>query len=381
MDFQKTSPGFRRAIQFVFLSFGFTALSDPNIFKSFQRLLFYTRVHFEFCFDAGIWTPDRRGLYARTPDLRASLSQLSQLHNEIVDALRQIDAGKTTRGRALIQNASSLYLPIVRSYHHRQFSDLLAILLLLQRGGQVEVMHDMRRRLQSLARSNLLRNDPRKVIFGALDDPHLPLDPTGHLYLAYDAYCRHLWFSRTGRAQVKDHFSYNQASFPRADIGGFYEIFLGKPLGLVKLDLFRIDGDLGEESHEAFSIWHTAIRSFGYEQKHEEMFELAQILCIRVDRLGLEFDYHQWRQLNLDSSLSYFLLGDAYHRISDFQNARAAFYEACRLRDIIIPAERYDSTRIAALRKLDFITQKLEGHSVASFLCGQLLDGMYSTVT
>ncbi|CAI7593061.1 unnamed protein product [Penicillium manginii] len=212
-------------------------------------------------------------------------------------------------------------------------------------------------------------------MFEALEDAHLPLDSTGHLYLAYDSYCRYLWFSKNDQTQLKDHFSYNQASFPRADAGEFYEIFRGKPLELVKLDLARVDGDLGEENHEVFSIWHTAIRSFGYEQRHEEMFNLAQTLSIRVDRLGYEFEYHQWRQLNLDSSLSYFLLGDAYEKRGDFQNARAAFYEACRLRDIIIPVDNYDSARIAALRGLESTTQKLEGRSVANFLCKQLLNG------
>jgi hypothetical protein len=50
--------------------------------------------------------PDERGLYARNEELRASLSQLSKLHNLIVDVLRQFKDGDIERGRALIRSTS-----------------------------------------------------------------------------------------------------------------------------------------------------------------------------------------------------------------------------------------------------------------------------------
>ncbi|KAE8362770.1 hypothetical protein BDV27DRAFT_131048, partial [Aspergillus caelatus] len=50
----------------------------------------------------------------------------------------------------------------------------------------------------------------------------LPLDATGHLYLSFDVYCRHIWKSRTGLDNVKAWYSCNQASFPRVDPAGFF---------------------------------------------------------------------------------------------------------------------------------------------------------------
>lgn len=377
---RKISNKVRRDVFTLPLCFSFIALRDPNVFRTFQRLLFHTRVHFDHCFDTGIWAPDERGLYARNEELKFSLIQLSNLHNVVVDALRQIRDGDIERGRALIQGTSPLHMSIVKTNHHRQFSDILAIFLLLHRRSQFGIMREMQQGFHFLARGNLLHNDPRIAMFASLVDENLPLDSTGHLYLAYDAYCRHLWFTRVGQALAKDFFSYNQASFPRADPGEFYQCFRGKHLELIKLDLTEVDSDLGEESHESFIIWHTTVRSLGNEGRPDEMLRIIKVLCQRVDRLGREFDYHQWRQLNVDSSLSYYLLGDAYERQGDLQNARVAFYEACRLRDLIIPAERYDSPRISALIKLQSIIKRLEASSMTTFLCKQLLEGMYSTI-
>jgi hypothetical protein len=33
-----------------------------------------------------------------------------------------------------------------------------------------------------------------------------PLDSAGHLYLAFDAYCRHLWMSKVGQDGVRLRF-------------------------------------------------------------------------------------------------------------------------------------------------------------------------------
>lgn len=49
-------------------------------------------------------------------------------------------------------------------------------------------------------------------MFEALEK--LSLESAGHLYLAFDAYCRNLWMSKVGKDGVKAHYSYNQASFP-----------------------------------------------------------------------------------------------------------------------------------------------------------------------
>lgn len=48
---------------FVPLSFNFSRVSDLDYFTSFQRLLWFTSVHFDTCFERGIWTIDKRGVY------------------------------------------------------------------------------------------------------------------------------------------------------------------------------------------------------------------------------------------------------------------------------------------------------------------------------
>ncbi|KAF7596808.1 hypothetical protein BBP40_012407 [Aspergillus hancockii] len=91
----------RRSSIFIPLSSNLTYLSHPDTFKNFQRLLFYTRVHFETSFESGRWAPDERGLYARSAELRAGLTELSYLHNLVFDALKQFNAGEHDKGGPL----------------------------------------------------------------------------------------------------------------------------------------------------------------------------------------------------------------------------------------------------------------------------------------
>lgn len=79
------------------------------------------------------------------------------------------------------------------------------------------------------------------MMFEALQK--LPIDSKGHLYLAFDAYCRHLWMSKVAQDGCKAHYSYNQASFPRADPGGFYDFYRGKSLNDITATLESADRD------------------------------------------------------------------------------------------------------------------------------------------
>ncbi|KAE8376966.1 hypothetical protein BDV26DRAFT_293646 [Aspergillus bertholletiae] len=85
-------PKSKRNIDYIDLSFRFGSLTQPEKFRSFQRLLFYTRSHFESCFESGRWAPDSRGLYARNADLQADLTNLSNMHNKVSHALTEFRA-------------------------------------------------------------------------------------------------------------------------------------------------------------------------------------------------------------------------------------------------------------------------------------------------
>ncbi|KAJ0419735.1 hypothetical protein BJY00DRAFT_313657 [Aspergillus carlsbadensis] len=275
-----------RPVTFIYLPFNFTLLDDPAIFRNFRRLLFFTRVHFETSFDRGSWAPNDRGLYARTAELRAGLSWLSQLHNEVVAALKQFKQGTPTRGRAILRDAFGHNEFIVNTSHHRQLSDILAVLLLILRAGFTDIYLWLISDLIHLARRHLRQNDPRRVMFEFLwtlprggPDAHVHL---GQLYFAFAAYCRYLWRTRIGNDDLRAYISYNQASFPRADAGVFYDFFDGKDLATIDAILASVDEQLGQLSHEAFLLWHTALRFLLAESRSAEMVSITEGFCVRL---------------------------------------------------------------------------------------------------
>ncbi|GFF83148.1 predicted protein [Aspergillus lentulus] len=344
----------RRYLTWFYLPFSLaSALSDPAAFKNFQHLLFATRVHFESSFERGIWAPNNQGLYARSPDLRVQLTELSQLHNLVVDALKQFSMGETGRGGAQIRAASLLYERVVRSRHHRQLPDLLAILLLIWRSGHKQLQQSITAKLSREARRVLIPNDPRRIMFECLT----MLDPEHicHLYLAFDGYCRYLWMaymSKINHDMMKAYYSYNQASFPRADVGGFYSLYSGMSLDGIEKYLVKADLELGSYSTETFALWHTALRYLWSEERYLEMAFLSQRLCDRVGQLEASLDYTEHKQLNLDGALTFYLLGQAQEALGYPLTARGSFDKSVQLRNLVLPDDRWDAAKGAALSKL-----------------------------
>ena len=105
------------------------------------------------------------------------------------------------------------------------------------------------------------------------------MDSTGDLYVAFDAYCRHLWMSRADTDGIKAYYSYNQASFPRADTGSFYDLYTRKTLADTCLILEKVDKDFGVDNYARFTMWHTAIRCFLAEEKYSEAEQVSRRLC------------------------------------------------------------------------------------------------------
>lgn len=367
----------RRLLIFIPLPFNLTSLSDSGVFERFQRFLFQARVHFESSFDSEKWAPDNRGLYARNDELRAGLAELSTLHNMLIDALNQFKEGKNSRGGALIRNAFVLQESIVKNHHHRQFPDILAILSTMQRSGRGEICGYMTKNLFEWARISLQDNDPRRIMFEILKD--LPLDSMDHLYLAFDSYCRRLWMSRAGSNHYKAHYSYNQASFPRAETGEFFDLYKGKRLDEIFLILREVDKELDEYSHETICLWHTAIRYLHAEGRYAEMVKISKALCMRLVQLEEIFDYSQRRQLNLDASLSYYLLGQAEEAQGDLMNALGSFALSVSTRKQVVPNNKWDPAKAAALRNVESLAIRLEIRPIA-VSCRQHLDESYSSM-
>lgn len=63
--------------------------------------------------------------------LKSDLSTLSDMHNKVSHALAQFQAGQNERGQALMRSTSPIHESIVKNHPHRQFPDVLAILLLI----------------------------------------------------------------------------------------------------------------------------------------------------------------------------------------------------------------------------------------------------------
>ncbi|KAL4814674.1 hypothetical protein BDW67DRAFT_176865 [Aspergillus spinulosporus] len=327
----RTSP---RNITWIWFPFNITKLSDPVIFRNFQYLLFTTRVHFESCFDRGEWAPNHKGLYARMPELRAQLVVLNKLHNTVFRALKQLEKGENDRAQALLRSAFTLHRSV--------------ILLMVRRAGHEELQQSIVADLASLAKQVLPQNDPRRLMLECLKElnmKELDLDKLRPLYLAFDVYCRFLWMSKTGSNYIKAYYSYNQARFPRADAGELYSLYKGRTLVEIQNILARVDVEFDKYSHENMTLWHTAMEYLWSEEKYVEMGFICRHLSNRILRLGEAFDYRQDPQLNHDVSTTLLLLGLAQEAQGCPYTARESFEKAARVRDLIIPRDRWDPAR------------------------------------
>ncbi|KAL2863364.1 uncharacterized protein BJX67DRAFT_374565 [Aspergillus lucknowensis] len=334
------------------------ALHDPDAFRNFQHLLFTTRVHFESSFSHGTWALNHQGLYARTTELRQQLTDLSRFHNTISHALNEMNGIKPERGRALWETASTMHRTIVQNSHHRQFPDIVGILLVAWRDGNEQLQQSIRDDLVRLARTTLAENEPRRIMFECLE--RLDLTQIAPLYIAYDSYCRALWMSKVQGDPVKAYYSYNQASFPRAEAGQFYSLFQGMDLRGIQVILDRMEMELGPLTHEALC----------------EMDCITRQLCDRVDRLGMDFDYNQDRQLNLDAAMTFILFGDSRNEQGFVADAREAFNRAVQLRNQIVPEDVWDAARAAALNNLVELDTRL-GSVLTADASAASIDRMY----
>lgn len=366
-----------RNITFVPLSFEFSRLG--GFFKSFQRLLWYTRTYFDGCFDNGIWTPDARGVYGRSEELRSGLVQLSKMHNMICDALKHLRRGDYDRWWALSRTANLLSDTVAQTYHHRQFPDVLAILLLLERHGQSDTRFRLAKDLHDWATAKplLSSNDPRRHMFRELTD--LPVDSTGDLYLAFDACCRELWMQKVRGDEIVAYYSYNQASLPRAAPGRFYDLYQGKSLDQIKLVLSKVEERFELLDHASICLWHTSIRYLLQELRYDDAEHVCSDLSMRLEGLDMPPANFEQHQLNVDVALTFFLLGSSQHSQGKFLEAIGSFERCVDLRSLIVPENKWDPTLASALERLRDLAQRLGDVETESAVDNRL-QSIYSVV-
>ncbi|KAH8728419.1 hypothetical protein GQ44DRAFT_824226 [Phaeosphaeriaceae sp. PMI808] len=364
-----------RAPHFIFipLAFKFSRLSDLDYFKGFQRLLWYTSVHFNSCFDMEIWSKDENGIYNRSPHLRLGLSNLSLLHNKLWAALKDWRRGQQDRWWVGVRAAFELHESVVRTNHHRQFPDLLAIALLYERHGRMDVRTMMTKDLFDWAQYALPRNDPRINMFQELHQ--LPWDATGHLFLAFDAYCRDLWQSRTAKDdEFKANFGYNQASFPRAERGRFYSLYERKTSSEIRTILASVDQNFNSAFESArICLWHSAIRYHLYERRYDEAEILSSTLGSYLKQLQ---DWKEQKQPNLDTALTFSLLGAARVSLGRHSEALTNFEECLEIRGFMVPDGVWDACIVGALEKARGLATQLNIPTTVE-RCATRLDAIY----
>lgn len=320
-------PTTRRQLFFVRLPFEFHTLNDPEVFRDFQRMLWLAGVHFHSCFDSGKWTADGNGLYNRDDSHIADLAELSRLHNGLVDAIQKKKIndehikkfgddggdGDGTLWQALTNLAKRNLAQIVTTDHHRQMPDILGIIRMLQMSGHAAIQSELCDQLQQNVDKYLGSGDPRRKLFHHLSKlpDGMQWDPEGHIPQAFDAYCRDIWMTKLGTGDtngMKPYYSYNQATFPRADPGRFYEKFHNKKVGEIIAILEGVDREMGLYESPTFCLWHTAINYLHEDPDKAGFQRVSSRLAERVSnpKEGVIFDHGQ---LNFDAAQTLYFLG------------------------------------------------------------------------
>jgi hypothetical protein len=186
--------------------------------------------------------------------------------------------------RALTHLAKRQLKQIVTTYHHRQMPDILRIIRMIQKDGPAAIQRELCIQIQQTADKYLSSSDPRRKLFHHLSQlPHgRQWDPEGHMPQAFDAFCRDIWMVRLGRDDLKTYYSYNQASFPRADPGRFYEKFHNKEADEIIADLEEVDQKMGLYESATFCLWHTAINYLHQDIDKTGFDRVTSALAMRV---------------------------------------------------------------------------------------------------
>jgi hypothetical protein len=187
----------------------------------------------------------------------------------------------------------------------------------------------------------------------------LPVDPTGDLYLAFDACCRQLWMQNVRGEEIVAYYSYNQATFPRADTGQFYSLYQGKSLDEITLILSKVGEKFELHDHASFFLWHTSIRYLLSELRWCDAEHICNDLSMRLKGLDTSSVIIEQRQLNVDVAMTFYLLGLSQNHQGKFLGAMYSFKRCVELRSLLVLGDSWDPTLTSALEKLKDLAQRL----------------------
>ncbi|KAL4795266.1 hypothetical protein BDV19DRAFT_378959 [Aspergillus venezuelensis] len=346
------------------------------LFKNFQCLLFAVKVHFETSFTTGRWVAYDKGLIAMGSEFQEQLATLSRMHNRVFYALKHFQEGNKARGDESLQDSFALHRSVVGYHHHRQLPNNIGILLMVWQAGNRDLQQSITDDLHRLAEAHLPQNDPRRMVLECLRQ--LKRDQIKPLYIALDALCRSLWMANAATQSVTAYISYSQTRFPRADAGEFYSIYRGRTRTAIEDVLTWADSAFEQYSHGKMLLWPTAMEYLMSEGRYEDTICFGQILDHRTARLGSQFDWNSDHRLNQNVSTTHLLLGLAYEAKGCLVSARSEFQKAARLRDEVIPGDKWDSTRKSAVDKL-VETESRIGEVHTATYNRVLIEKMYSS--
>ncbi|KAH7085898.1 hypothetical protein BKA63DRAFT_28560 [Paraphoma chrysanthemicola] len=266
--------------------------------------------------------------------------------------------GEDRNGMIKVRTALDLSRPVVQTHHDRQFPDLLAILLRLELDGRSDIRVNMTEHLRDLANVILEHNEPRRTMFNELNN--LQIDTAGHLYIAFDTCCRHIWRTRIAENDsIKAYYGYNQASFPRILPGKFYELYEGKTDMEIASILTEVDQQFVVFDHARVCLWQTAIRFLLREQRFAPAEDICNSLLLSLIQCGGPRELYQQRQFNVDVAISHSLCGAVYEAQSRRINAISSFANCVGKRNEVLPQDFWDPIRAGALEKMEHLAIEL----------------------
>jgi hypothetical protein len=182
-----------------------------------------------------------------------------------------------------------------------------------------------------------------------------------------------------GNNHIKAYYAYNQASFPRATLGHFYNLYKEKTYAKISCILQQVDRKFAVFNHARTCLWHTAIQYLLQEQQYQDTEAFSANLCSSLIPDKDQPDLYQQRQLNVDTSLTFFLLGSAQNSMGKFRGAMKSFRKCIDIRSVLVPDNVWDPTLVSTLEKVENLAERT-GDFMTMENCKQGLSVMYDNM-
>jgi Clr5 domain len=186
------------SVEYLGFQYHLNLIDAPAKFTELQRFLHNTLVHFDSCFDRGLWrseSDDQDLAYPQDMELLAK-----QCFDDLSYATACFENGHSRLGQVFAQRAFDNFSAVLQTNHQDVISALLVQLDRIQRKGLDVFLLDAVSRFAKLASTDLPLAHPHAALFNALET--LAYDSIGSLYQVHIAQRRSLYIRNVGR----DHY-------------------------------------------------------------------------------------------------------------------------------------------------------------------------------